>query len=206
MDTESNYNGNWMYARQKMNQGSDFRTSTPVPFGDETIDITHRLLTEGELMAVQANIDQEALMEHRTDGESDEERRLRELQEKDSEELTDSEERELQTLAEEVQRQKAGIMNSLGEETFNAFMEAGKKALCPSEDDIDDAFGLDPSEQERIFGKVLTHRNEAKDLLKSDMRNTVEDQPYPVKYIIGQAAYGESMKLFGDEEDVDLGN
>lgn len=201
---DTNFSGNWMYARRKMNQGSDFKTTTPVPFGDETIDITHRILNEGELMAVQAHIDQEALREHRTDGESDEERRLRELQDKEA--LSEQEERELQTLAEEVQRQKAGIMNSLGEETFNAFMEAGKQALTPSEDDIDDAFALDPSEQERIFGKVLTTRREAKEMLKSDMRSTVEDQPYPVKYIIGQAAYGESMKLFGNKEDVDLGN
>jgi len=203
MNTE-NFSGNWMHARKKMNQGSDFKTTTPVPFGDETIDMTHRLLNEGELMSVQSHIDQEALMEHRTDGESDAERRLRELQEKDD--LTDREEREMNELGKEIERQKAGIMNSLGEETYNAFMEAGKKALCPSENDIDDAFGLDPSEQERMFGKVLTHRSEAESLLKSDMRNTVEDQPYPVKYIIGQAAYGESMKLFGDESDVDLGN
>jgi hypothetical protein len=200
----NSFSGNWLQARQKINEGKDYTTKTPVPFGDETIEITHRLLTEGELMAVQSNIDQEALLEHRTDGESDAEQRLRELQEK--EDLTDAEERELQEVGNEVQRQKAGIMNSLGKETYDAFMAAGKKALVPSEDDVDDAFALDPSEQERIFGKVLTHRKEAKDLLKSDMRNSVEDQPYPIKYIIGQAAYGESMKLLGDEEDIDLGN
>lgn len=199
-----NFSGTWLKARQKINEGKDYTEKTPVPFGDETIEITHRLLTESELMAVQSNIDQEALLEHRTDGESDAEQRLRELQNKD--ELTDAEERELQEVGDEVQRQKAGIMNSLGKETYDAFMEAGKKALTPSEEDIDDAYALSPDEQENLFGKVLTHRNEARDLLKSDMRNSVEDQPYPIKYIIGQAAYGESMKLLGDEEDIDLGN
>jgi len=200
MDTK-NLSGNWFKARQKMNQGRDYTEKTPVPFGEETIEITHRLLSEGELMAVQAHIDQQALIEHRKDGESEEERRMKELQQKDPDELTEREERELKEVSEAVQRQKAGIMDSLGMETYNAFMEAGKKAITPSENDIDDAFSLSPDEQERIFGKVLTHRKEAEDLLKTDMRNTVEDQPYPIKYIIGQAAYGESMKLFGDEEE-----
>lgn len=198
-NTDTDFSGNYLHARRKMNEGADMTMTTPVPFGDETIEMTHRLLSESELMKVQSEIDQEALREHRVEDETEEEERLRELQQKD--ELSEKEEKEFNEVAEAVQRQQSGIMNSLGYDTFKAFMTTGKMALRPSDNDIQDVFQLDPERQKAMFDTVPNTREEVEELLIQDMRETVESQPYPVKFIVGQTAYAESMKLFGDVDE-----
>jgi hypothetical protein len=190
----SNYNGTWAKARRKINEGKNYTDTVAVPIGDgETIDLPHRLLTESELFRVQSSIDQKKLMEHEAEEESDAERRLKELQEKD--ELTDDEKQELEAVSKEVKRQKVGIMDSMGYDTFKAFMKAGKVAIKPAEEDVSDAFSLGPDEQEDRFGTVPQTREQMRDLLKTEMQNTVSDQPYPIKFTLGQKAYEESLKL-----------
>lgn len=193
-----------MKARQKINEGTDFRKEVPVPMGDEDVKLTHSLLPENELLRIQAEIDQEALMEHQSDGESEEQAELRELQKKDDEDLTEEDEKRMAALQEEVSRQQAGLMNSLGYDTFKAFCVVGKRCLEPTEGDIEDAFDLTTAEQNEFYGEELTTRDRARELVKEDMVEMVEDQPYPIKFIVGQSAYTESMKLFGDADEEEL--
>lgn len=188
----------WLDAREKIQEGTDYTDTIDVPFGDETIELTHRLLNESELYEVEAAIDREELMEYQQSDFSDAEQRIRELQDKD--ELTAAEEEELRDLARQIQAEQAGIMDSMGDEAFDAFMAAGKKALTASEEDIDEHFELSVDEQERRFNFKPTTREDMKEAIELEMREMVVDQPYPIKLIVGQKAYAESVSLLGDAE------
>lgn len=192
----------WADARQKIIDGREYTDTVDVPFGDEVLTLTHKLLTETELLEIESSIDREELTDHAESDLSDAEQRIQTLQQKA--ELTDEEERELKELAKQVQAERAGLMNSMGMETFNAFMDAGKKALTPAEEDIDDAFELDPSKQETRFNFTPTTREEMREALELEMQEMVVDQPYPIKLIVGQKAYGESMSLLGNVEDEEV--
>jgi hypothetical protein len=188
----------WEKARQKITEGTEYTDTVPVPFGNETIELTHRLLNESELLEIEASIDRSELTDHAESDLSDAQQRIQTLQQKD--ELSDEEERELQELAQQVQAEQAGLMDSMGYDTFQAFMEAGKKALTPSSEDIDNAFDLNSDEQERRFNFRPSTRDEMREALELEMREMVEDQPYPIKLIVGQKAYSESLSLLGDVE------
>lgn len=193
----------WLDARQKIQEGTDYTDNVDVPFGDETIELHHRLLTESELLDVEASMDREELMEHQSSDLSDAEQRIRELQRKDD--LSPAEEEELRELARQIQAEQAGVMNSMGKDAFNAFMNAGKKALTPSEADIEEHFELSPDEMERRFNFVPETRPDMREAIELEMREMVDDQPYPIKLIVGQKAYAESIALLGDA-DLDEGN
>jgi len=194
----------WEKARQKITEGVNYTDTVPIPFGGETIELNHRLLHEGELLQIESSIDREALQQHQQSGESETEQRIKELQSKD--ELTTEEERELEELVKQFTAEQSGVMDSMGYETFEAFMEAGKKALVPSNDDINTAFDLDIEEQERRFGTVPNNRKQMKDALKTEMETMVDNQPYPIKFFVGQKAYAESLSLFeGGEGNTAMG-
>ena len=163
----------WEQGRRKITEGKEYTNTVPVPFGDETIELTHRLLTEGELLEVEASIDREELTDHTESELSDAQQRIQTLQGKD--ELTDSEEQELKDLAQQIQAEQAGLMNSMGYDTFTAFMKAGKKALTPSETDIENGFDLDTDEQQRRFNFRPSTRDEMREALELEMEEMVFD-------------------------------
>lgn len=188
----------WIQARQKIIDGTEYRDSVEVPFGNETIELTHRLLTESELLDIEASIDREKLTQHQSSDLSDAEQRVSELQQKDD--LSASEQNELQELAKQIQAQQAGLMDSMGDDAFDAFMGAGKTALVPSEEDIDAHFDLSLDEQERRFNFVPNTRDDMADAIELEMQEMVSEQPYPIKLIVGQKAYAESLSLLGDAD------
>ena len=194
----SNNQGDWAKARRKINEGKNYKESANVALGDITVELSHRLLTESEYLQVRTDIDTEKLREHRSEGQSDAEERVLELQEQD--ELTEAEERELKEVSREVKEQQAGIMESLGYETYKAFMDAGKKALVPSDDDIQDAFNLDIDEQKSRFNFVPQTREDMAEALKLEMNEVVTDSPYLIKFTIGQQAFAESTRLLGNSQ------
>ena len=193
----------WLEARPKIEQGREHTDTVEVPIGGGTITLTHRLLTERELTDVEAALDRQDMVDHIESDVSDYEQRFQELQSKD--ELTAAEKQELEDLGRQIQAEQAGIMDSMGKEAFDAFMDAGKKALVPTDDDIDDYFGMEASEQRDIFGFLPETRTEMREAIKDDMVEVVEGQPYPFKFIVGQKAYAESLSLLGDT-DLDAGN
>jgi len=188
----------WLEAREKIQEGTSYTDAVDVPFGDRTIELTHRLLDESELYEVEAAIDREQMMEYQADDMSDAEQRIRELQSKD--ELSGAEEQELQELAQQIQAQQAGIMDAMGEDAFDAFMDAGKMALTASESDIDEHFELSTDEQERRFNFIPQTREDMREAIELEMREMVVEQPYPIKLIVGQKAYFESIALLGDAD------
>jgi len=188
----------WLEAREKIQEGTSYTDTVDVPFGDRTIELTHRLLDESELYEVEAAIDREQMMEYQADDMSNAEQRIRELQ--DKAELSAAEEQELQELAQQIQAEQAGIMDAMGEDAFDAFMEAGRTAITPSQDDIDEHFELDGFTH--VFAG-LWNEVEAPFLFvrgELEMREMVVEQPYPIKLIIGQKAYFESIALLGDAD------
>ena len=193
----------WLEARQEITEGKEHRDTVPVPFGDKTIELTHRLLTETELLEIESTIDREKMVEHMESEASDAEQRLQQLQSKD--ELTAAEQQELQDLAQQIQAEQAGIMNSMGMETFRAFMDAGKTALTPSDEDIQEHFDLSTEEQRRRFNFLPETRGDMREAIELEMEEMVEEQPYPIKLIVGQKAYSESLSLLGDT-DLQAGN
>ena len=185
-----------MKARQKIQEGKDWRGTANVVLGGDTQELTHRLLTETEFFEVRQSIDLQKLQEYAQEEESEAEKRVKELQQK--EELSDAEEEELEELSVEVQQKQAEIEEALGENAYQSLMDAGKKALVPSEEDVTEAMNLPVEEQKRIFGRIPNGGKPVfRDLLKSDMEEMVEEQPYPIKYLIGQQAFVESVKLLG---------
>jgi len=188
----------WLEAREKIQEGTSYTDTVDVPFGDRTIELTHRLLDESELYEVEAAIDREQMMEYQADDISNAEQRIRELQ--DKAELSTAEEQELQELAQQIQAEQAGIMDAMGEDAFDAFMEAGRTAITPSQDDIDEHFELSTDEQERRFNFIPKTREDMREAIELEMREMVVEQPYPIKLIIGQKAYFESIALLGDAD------
>lgn len=188
----------WLEAREKIQEGTSYTDTVDVPFGDRTIELTHRLLDESELYEVEAAIDREQMMEYQADDMSNAEQRIRELQ--DKAELSTAEEQELQELAQQIQAEQAGIMDAMGEDAFDAFMEAGRTAITPSQDDIDEHFELSTDEQERRFNFIPKTREDMREAIELEMREMVVEQPYPIKLIIGQKAYFESIALLGDAD------
>jgi len=192
----------WEQARQKIHEGREWTDTVSVPFGDETIPLTYQLLPETTLWEIERAMDKGEL-ENADVEMGDTEQRIQELSTKDN--LTAAEEEELRELGMEVQAKQADVLDSMGEDGFAAIMEAGKEALTPSSADIDAAFDTPSTEQERRFNFVPTTRDEMREALELEMQTEVEEQPYPIKFIVGQAAYAESMSLLGST-DIDSGN
>lgn len=189
--------GDWAKAKRKIREGKNWRGTANVQLGDVQAELGFRLLTEDEFLELQADIDKEALREYRGEEETDAERRLMELQEKD--ELDDDEKAELEEVTREVESQRAGIADALGKKTFDAFLQAGEEAIMPTDDDIEDAFDATPDEQEERFGTIPNTRSEMEESLKREMQDVVADSPYLVRFTLGQQAFAESAKLLGNE-------
>jgi len=120
-----------------------------------------------------------------------------ELQRKD--ELTEEEQDELIELAEEVNPEDEG-RESLPDAAVDALMDAGKHAIKPTEGDVQDIISADPETQERVFGEIPEHldTDTAESLLGEYMREQIEDQPFPIKFSLGQRAYMETVAVQGN--------
>lgn len=202
----------WEDARQKIQQGTDYTDTVDVPFGDpqtgdvETVELTHRLLNENEYWNVASSIDTDAIEQTDPDEEVVEaQRRVTELQQKDDDELTEAEQRELEEKLALIQREQGTLFDVFGQETFETMMDVGKMTLVPSEADIDAAFQKDVSEQDERFGFVPSTRDQMREALELEMQEMVEEQPYPIKLIVGMKAWSESQSILG-ETDLNEGN
>lgn len=198
----------WEQARQKIQQGVDYTDTIDVPFGDpetgdvETIELTHRLLNENEYWELAQSIDTDTMDQDDPDEEVVEaQQRVRELQQKD--ELTTAEEEELEDKLTLIQREQGSLFEAFGEETFDALMEIGKKTLVPSDEDIEAVFDLDPTTQEDRFNFIPSSRAEVKEALELEMQNTVTEQPYPIKLLVGMKAWTESQSILGETDLVE---
>jgi len=190
----------WVKARNKITDGTDWRGTVAVPMGDETIDIGHRLLHESEFFTVKQAIDLGELAEYEDEAMDGDQERLQELQAKDAEELSERETEELEDLSKKLAVKQSEIEQKLGEDVYEKLLWAGEKAIAPTSDDISNVMS-DLELQKQMFGEAIEGgQQEFEERIKADMEQMVVGQPYPIKYMIGQTAYKESMQLLGNGE------
>lgn len=194
----SELNGDLLRADEKIEQGTEWSDTMSIPVAGEKLEFGFTLLNERVRTKVQNELPMDELRKYRSDGMSDDHKRLMELQRKD--ELTDSEQDELIELAEEVNPEEEG-RDSLGDGAVNALMDAGKHALEPTEGDVNDVLQADPPTQQRFFdGELPDHMNAdvVRDALREYWRDRLEGQPFPIKFTLGQRAYMETLAVQGN--------
>ena len=190
------FNGDFLRADAKIEQGKDWSDTMSIPIAGDKLTFGFTLLDERVRQQVQNTLPLEEFREYQSDGMSDEHKRLMELQRKD--ELSDSEREELLELVEEVNPEDEG-RDSLSEDAVDALMDAGVHAIEPTSDDVTDAMSLDPTTQEDLFGRVIEgDRADFEDAMRQYMRERIEEQPFPIKFTLGQRAYMETMSVMGN--------
>ncbi len=195
--SESDLNGDLLRADEKIQQGLEWQEEMTIPVAGEQMAFGFSLLDERVRQRVQNCLPLEEFQDYRSDGMSDEQKRLMELQRKDS--LDEDEQQELLQLAEEVNPEEEG-RDSLPDGAVDALMDAGKHALEPTEEDVADLMAAAPDTQERVFGEIPDHLDNevARDALRSYMRERIEEQPFPIKFSLGQRAFMETVAVAGN--------
>lgn len=196
------FNGDYLVARQKLEQGRKWRGEVNVPLGDTTVTLKHRLLNEEELADLKlAMPDTDPDEDEFDDPELQEKQeRLLELQSKN--ELSDEEEEELEELHRYVSARMDNVEDDLGEEAMELLMEYGADVLRPSEEDVQDLLDAPLEVQRKVMGDVpqtLTKRK-AREHLIEDMKEQVKNQPYPVKMQVGIQAMQETISVVGNSQ------
>jgi len=110
-----------------------------------------------------------------------------------------AEEDELIELAQEVNPEEEG-KDSIGEDAVDALMDAGVHAIEPTEGDVQDILAAGPDVQERVFGEIpqSLDKETARDGMREYMRDRIEGQPFPIKFVLGQRAYMETVAVQGN--------
>lgn len=190
-------NGDFLVADEKIEEGLDWEDTETIPVAGDQLEFGFSLLDERVRQHVQNTLPMEELQEYQRDGMSEEHERLMELQRKDD--LTEEEQEEATRLMQEVNPEEEG-RDSIGDEAVDALMDAGKHAIKPTEGDVQDVLNADPQTQERIFGEIPDHLDSetAEELLKSYMEDRIEEQPFPIKFLLGQRAYMETVAVLGN--------
>jgi hypothetical protein len=192
----------WRKARNKITDGTDWRGTVAVPLGDETIEIGHRLLTESEFFRVKEAIDLAELQQYEDEAMDDEMERLQELQAKNDDDLTPTEQEELEELSTKLAVKQSELQDKLGDDVYEELLWAGRKAIHPTDEDVSEFMNDLEWQKQLNDGDPIegTTRKRFEQVLKADMEQMVDDQPYPIKYMVGQAAFKESMQLLGNAE------
>jgi len=191
------YNGDFLRADAKIEDGTEWSDTMTIPIAGEEMTFGFELLDERTRQQVQSNLPLEKFRDYQQGGMSEQQERLMELQRQDD--LSDDEQEELVALAQEVNPEEEG-RDTLGEDAVNALMDAGKHALRPTDGDITDVLNAPPNVQERVLGEIPDHLDHetVEDGLQSYMRKRVENQPFPIKFHIGQRAFMETIAVQGN--------
>jgi len=191
------YNGDFLRADEKIEQGNEWSDTMTIPVAGEEMEFGFELLNERVRQSVQSTLPLDEFRDYKKGGVSEDQERLMELQRKDD--LTDEEREELIELAEEVNPEEEG-KKTLGEDAVEALMDAGRYALCPTDGDVDDILQAPPDVQEDVLGEIPDHLDKTviREQLREYMRERVDDQPFPIKFQIGQRAFMETIAVQGN--------
>lgn len=189
-------------AKQKITDARNWRGDVNVSMGGETVTFKHRLLTESEFMELKQklNLDEVQSESEENLGQTDAQERLLELQQKD--ELTEEEEAELEELSRKVAGQTDKIERILGEDGYDELMKVGKRAIEPSESDVEYVYDASPDEMRDLMGvdtlpNPLT-KDAVREHLSEELRSMITDQPYPIKLNVGMQALSETITVLGN--------
>jgi len=181
---------------EKIEEGTDWNDTMAIPIAGEKMEFGFSLLDERPRQHVQNTLPIDEFRKYKSDGMSEDHKRMMELQRKD--ELTESEEDELIELAQEVNPEDEG-RDKLGDDAVDALMDAGKHAIEPTDGDVTDIMNADPETQERILGEIPQGgRDVFRDKLCDYWRDRIEGQPFPIKFTLGQRAYMETVAVMGN--------
>lgn len=189
-------------AKRKIGDALNWRGDVNVSLGDETVTFEHRLLQEEELYDVKdaLNLDELQSKADKNLGQTEAQERLLELQQKN--ELTDEEEEELQQLTEAVMDQTEKIERALGDDAYDKLMEAGKRCIEPTDEDVEFVYNASPSDMKEYMGVEKLPNPLTKDVirehLREELREMVSNQPYPIKLNVGLQAFSETLSVLGN--------
>jgi hypothetical protein len=216
----------WHELKSSIQQGDEWRGSCNVPIGDGTVEIKHRKLLESERQdEILPRLDMGAISQHNEHEKTDAEETIEELQPKD--ELTEEEEQRLAQAQQELAEQKSDLIDSIGEETFQAVREAAIMGVVPDEEDVNEVINESPTESAERFrpindddrtdvaiedygpdqydGPVPQTRQQARKALKAEMEHWLSLSRRPLKFTIGQqviaATQGEGKSHGTSETD-----
>ncbi len=196
MSTTNDLNGDFLKADEKIEEGTDWQDTLKIPIAGEKLEFGFTLLDETVNQRVQSTLPLDEFRDYRKGGMSDEQKRLMELQRKD--ELSDEEREELIELSEEVNPEEEG-RDKLDDEADDELMDAGVHAIEPTEGDVQDAMSLSPDRQEEMFGRIIEGgKEEFRDAMRDYMRERIQEQPFPIKFMIGQRAFMETISVQGN--------
>jgi hypothetical protein len=194
----SELNGDLLRADEKIEQGIEWSDTMLIPVAGEKMEFGFSLLDETVRQRVQEALPMDEFRQYKNDGVSQEQERVMELQRK--EDLTEEEQDELVELMEQINPEEEG-RKRLGDEAVDALMMAGKEALEPTDDDVNDLLTADPEVQRKVFdGNIPSVLDEeaAREGLRDYMKERVVGQPFPIKYVLGQRAYMETVAVAGN--------
>lgn len=189
-------------AKKKINETLDWRGDVNVSLGNETVTFKHRLLNETEFMDLKQKLNLSELRQEADEnlGQTDAQERLLELQQKDD--LSDEEEKELRELSREVAGETDRIEDVLGDDGYDALMEAGRDCIEPSDEDVEYVYNASPHEMKEHMGvdelpNPLT-KDVVREYLRREITNMVSNQPYPIKMNVGMQALSETISVLGN--------
>lgn len=184
--------------KERIEEKKNWRGYVNVPLGDgETMQLSYGLIPEDDLYGdIYPDLDLKAIKEYNRDSRPEWEEELYDLQSEDD--LDDDEESRLHELQERLENHRVELVDALGKETFQAIIRAGRVAIRPDKEDVNKVLQMGSVEQERHFGRKVRTREEAQEVLTADMRETLSDNPYPVKFTIGQTALNQSGTVVED--------
>ena len=193
----SDYNGDFLRADEKIEQGNEWTDTLTIPIAGDKMEFGFGLLDERPRQMVQSTLPLDEFRDYQQGGMSDEQERLMELQRKND--LSDEEEQELVELAQKVNPEEEG-RDTLGDDAVDALMDAGKHAIEPTDGDIQDIINADPATQEKVLGEVPQHldHDTVREKMKPYMEERIEEQPFPIKFHIGQRAFMETIAVQGN--------
>lgn len=187
-----------------------------VPVGDETYELPYGLLNQQEQLNVQSKIEMSSIAEAQgdvdvSDETKDAEETIQELQSKD-EDLTEGEKAALRDAQTTLAQNRGELIDAMGKQTLMAFYDAGKSAITPDKEDVDNVLDNPIEARDRFTdidgaptpeGGSYT-RESARRALRKEMIAILEPSPFMVFFTIGQQVWKESQsagELVGSSED-----
>jgi len=190
--------------REKSIAAKEYTDYANVPVGSDTYKIPYTLLDAEQQLEVQSKIDLSSIAE--IDGEVDlneeleqAEEIVQELQAKDD--LTEREEEKLRENQITLAKNEGELMDALGKETLVAFHDAGRAAITPDKEDVENVLSS-PVESIARFEDIDSAptpsngewtREMARRALRREMLYIFDDNPLMVYFTIGQQVWEESQ-------------
>jgi len=190
--------------RQKSIAAKEYTDYANVPVGSDTYELPYSLLGAEQQLEVQSKIDLSSIAEMDGEVEMDEELEqaeeiVQELQSKDD--LTDKEEEKLRENQLVLAKNEGKLMDALGKETLVAFHDAGRAAISPDREDVENVMESPVASIDRFedIDSAPTPSNGewtremARRAIRREMLHIFDDNPLMIYFTIGQQVWEESQ-------------